>query len=281
MPSKYQYVHELWLEQSQYIVSSSTQWMSFLKTASWTYKYRFEDQILIYSQKPNARACADFDTWNSKMNRWIKKNSKGIALLNENGHGLRYVFDISDTRSPTNRPLRLWEIQEEDYPEFIEMIDNKYGSFQYPSNDLGEIIIKMAEVIAQDNCQDYLSSLLKYNRDSNLEYLEEHEIQSLFENLVSKSIAYEIINRCGLDTSLYFDEQDFYDISHFNSLDTIGQLGMTCHDLCEMGMQDISAKAREIMIRTFANPTKVIENENDKDERSNLYENNHIRVGRK
>lgn len=276
MPSKYQYVHELWLEQSQYIVSSSTQWMSFLKTASWTYKYRFEDQILIYSQKPNARACADFDTWNSKMNRWIKKNSKGIALLNENGHGLRYVFDISDTRSPTNRPLRLWEIQEEDYPEFIEMIDNKYGPFQYPSNDLGEIIIKMAEVIAQDNCQDYLSSLLKYNRDSNLEYLEEHEIQSLFENLVSKSIAYEIINRCGLDTSLYFDEQDFYDISHFNSLDTIGQLGMTCHDLCEMGMHDISAKAREIMIRTFVNQTKVIENENDKDERSNLYENNHI-----
>lgn len=276
MPSKYHYVHELWLEQSQYIVSSPTQWMSFLRTASWTYKYRFEDQILIYAQKPNARACADFDTWNNKMNRWIKKNSKGIALLNGDGHGLRYVFDISDTRSSTNRPLRLWEIQEEDYPEFIEMIDNKYGPFQYPSNDLGEIIIKMAEVIAQDNCQDYVSSLLKYNRDSNLEYLEEHEIQSLFENLVSKSIAFEIINRCGLDTSLYFDEQDFHDISNFNSLDTIGQLGMTCHDLCEMGMQDISAKAREIMIRTFANPTKVIENESEKDERSYLHENNHI-----
>ena len=83
MPSKYQYVHELWLEQSQHITSSPESWMTFLKTASWTYKYRFEDQILIYSQKPNARACADFDTWNQKMNRWIKKNTKGIALLNE------------------------------------------------------------------------------------------------------------------------------------------------------------------------------------------------------
>ena len=113
MPSKYQYVHELWLEQSQHITSSPESWMTFLKTASWTYKYRFEDQILIYSQKPNARACADFDTWNQKMNRWIKKNTKGIALLNEKGHGLRYVFDISDTRSPTNKPLHLWNIQEE------------------------------------------------------------------------------------------------------------------------------------------------------------------------
>ena len=197
------------------------------------------------------------------MHRWIKKNSKGIALLNEDGHGIRYVFDISDTSSPTNRLLRLWEIQEEDYPEFIEMIDNKYDPFQYPSNALGEIIIKMAEVIAQDNCQDYLSSLIKYNLESHLEYLEEHEIQTLFENLVSKTIAFEIINRCGLDTSLYLDEQDFYAIINFNSLDTIGQLGMTCHDLCEMGMQDISVKAREIMIRTFAKESQTIDNENN------------------
>ena len=263
MPSKYQYIHELWLEQSQNVVSSPTHWMTFLKTASWTYKYRFEDQILIYSQKPNTRACAFFDTWNQKMHRWIKKNSKGFALLNEDGHGIRYVFDISVTSSPTNRSLRLWEIQEKDYPEFIEMIDNKYGPFQYPSNALGEIIIKMAEVIAQDNCQDYLSSLIKYNRESNLEYLEEHEIQTLFENLVSKTIAFEIINRCGLDTSLYLDEQDFYAITNFNSLDTIGQLGMICHDLCEMGMQDISVKAREIMIRTFAKESQTIDNENN------------------
>ena len=197
------------------------------------------------------------------MHRWIKKNSKGIALLNEDGHGIRYVFDISDTSSPTNRSLRLWEIQEEDYPEFIEMIDNKYDPFQYPSNALGEIIIKMAEVIAQDNCQDYLSSLIKYNLESNLEYLEEHEIQTLFQNLVSKTSAFEIINRCGLDTSLYLDEQDFYAIINFNSLDTIGQLGMTCHDLCEMGMQDISVKAREIMIRTFAKESQTIDNENN------------------
>ena len=197
------------------------------------------------------------------MHRWIKKNSKGFALLNEDGHEIRYVFDISVTSSPTNRSLRLWEIQEEDYPEFIEMIDNKYGPFQYPSNALGEIIIKMAEVIAQDNCQDYLSSLIKYNRESHLEYLEEHEIQTLFENLVSKTIAFEIINRCGLDTSLYLDEQDFYAITNFNSLDTIGQLGMICHDLCEMGMQDISVKAREIMIRTFAKESQTIDNENN------------------
>ena len=238
MPSKYQYIHELWLEQSQHIVSSPTHWISFLKTASWTFKYRFEDQILIYAQKPDAKACADYDTWNEKMHRWIKKNSKGIALLNENGHGLRYVFDISDTRSPTNRQLKLWEIKEEDYEEIIEMINNKYGTTTH--HDFGELLIELAEIIAQDNCQDYVSSLIKYNRDSGLEFLEEHEIRTEFESIVSKSIAFELINRCGLDPMQYLDEQDFYSVTNFNTPDTIGQLGITCHDLCEMAMRDIS-----------------------------------------
>lgn len=280
MPSKYQYIHELWLEQSQHIVSSPTHWMSFLKTASWTFKYRFEDQILIYAQKPEAKACADYDTWNDKMNRWIKKNSKGIALLNNSGHGLRYVFDISDTRSPTNRPLKLWEIKEENYQEVIEMIENKYGPFTN-NHDFGEVLINMAEIIAQDNCQDYVSSLIKYNRDSGFEFLEEHEIRSEFESIVSKSIGFELLNRCGLDPMQYFDEQDFYSISNFNTLDTIGQLGITCHDLCEMAMYDISAKAREIMIRTFANQSQINQNISVENERSNLYETNHLQSDRR
>ena len=93
MSNKYQYTYELWLEQSKHITSSPTSWMDFLKTASWSFKYRFEDQILIYAQRPDAKACADYDTWNQKMNRWIKRNSKGIALLSSDGYSLRYVFD--------------------------------------------------------------------------------------------------------------------------------------------------------------------------------------------
>ena len=273
MSNKYQYTYELWLEQSKYITSSPTHWIDFLKTASWSFKYRFEDQILIYAQRPDAKACADYDTWNNKMQRWIKRNSKGIALLSNNGYSLRYVFDISDTRSPTNRPLRLWEIKQENYDEIIEMIENKYGPFD-SNNDLGEVIIQMADVIAEENCQDYLSSLIKYNQDSGLEYLEESEIRTAFKNLTSQSIAFEMIHRAGLDTSLYFSEKDFYDITYFDTLDTIGQLGITCHDLCEMGMRDISTKAKEIMIRTFAQ-SKELEENKDK-ERSHQHETNDI-----
>lgn len=280
MSNKYQYIYELWQEQSQHITSSPTLWMEFLRTAAWSYKYRFEDQILIYAQRPDARACADFDTWNNKMKRWIKRNSKGIALLSNDGYSLRYVFDISDTRSPVDRPLRLWEIKHEDYEEMIEMIDNKYGPFDV-THDLGESIIQMADVIAEENCQDYVSSLIKYNQGSRLEHLEESEIRTAFVHLVSCTIAYEMIERVGLNSNLYFSEEDFYNITYFNTLDTIGQFGVTCHDLCEMGMQDISAKAREIMIRTFAKPSQTVQNMGIENERSNSHERDHIQSGRR
>ncbi|MCR0507557.1 DEAD/DEAH box helicase family protein [[Clostridium] innocuum] len=275
MSNKYQYTYELWQEQAQHITSSPTHWMSFLKTAAWSFKYRFEDQILIYAQRPDAKACADYDTWNEKMHRWIKRNSKGIALLSNDGHSLRYVFDISDTRSPTNHPLKLWEIYQENHDEIIEMIENKYGSFE-SNNDLGEVIIQMANIIAEENCQDYVFSLIKYNQDSGLEYLEESEIRTAFTNLISHSIAFEMVHRAGIDTSLYFSEEDFYDITHFNTLDTIGQLGITCHDLCEMGMRDISVKAKEIMIRTFAHSKEIEENKSEEKERSHQHETSNI-----
>ncbi|GFI40739.1 hypothetical protein IMSAGC017_00774 [Thomasclavelia cocleata] len=273
MSNKYQYTYELWKEQSKHITSSPIHWMEFLKTASWSFKYRFEDQILIYAQRPDAKACADYDTWNNKMQRWIKRNSKGIALLSNDGHSLRYVFDISDTRSPTNHPLRLWEVKQKNHDEMIEMIENKYEPFD-SNNDLGEVIVQMSNIIAEENCQDYVSSLIKYNQDSGLEYLEESEIRTAFSNLISHSIAFEMIHRAGLDTSLYFSEEDFYDITYFDTLDTIGQLGITCHDLCEIGMRDISAKAKEIMIRTFAQ-SKELEENKDK-ERSQQHETSDI-----
>ena len=108
MPNKYQTVQQLWFEYAQMISSSPTQWMSFLNTSSWAFKYRFEDQILIYAQKPEAKAYAEYDVWNNKLNRWIKKNSKGIALLSNDSNRLRYVFDIEDTWSPNHQPLLLW-----------------------------------------------------------------------------------------------------------------------------------------------------------------------------
>lgn len=280
MANKYQAIYELWQEQSLLMSSSPQYWMSFLKTASWVYKYRFEDQILIFAQKPNAKACAEYDVWNEKMHRWVKRGSKGIALLKENSNYLRYVFDISDTRSPNNRELKLWNIDESNHSEMIEMICDRYD-IEKQFYDLGEALMELATIITEDNYQDYLHSLIKYHDDSLFENLEEIEINHIFKEVLSNSITFELINRCGLDTSYYLNDEDFQFIHYFNTHETIGQLGVSCHDICETAFKDISEKAREIMIRTFDKKRDVVQNIDKENKRSDLDERNNIQSSRR
>ena len=172
MNNKYEYIHELWSNQIEFLCKSPQHWMSFLKTSAWMYKFSFDDQLLIYAQRPDARACASYETWNDKLHRWIKRGSKGIALLNDNGI-LRYVFDISDTRSLENKPLILWSVNQANEKEFVEMIVDKYGPFEQKL-DYGLAVILMSKTIVEDNYQDYYSSLMKYEQKS---------VLSAFENL--------------------------------------------------------------------------------------------------
>lgn len=272
--NKYEYTHELWSNQIESISKSPNEWMSFLKTSAWMYKFSFDDQLLIYAQRPDARACASYETWNDKLHRWIKRGSKGIALLNENGT-LRYVFDISDTRSPENKPLHLWSVDITNEEEFIEMIVDKYGPFE-STLDYGQAVILMSKTIVEDNYQDYFSSLKKFNQESILSELEDHEIEGKFKDLLTNSMAYQILHRSGVDPDNYFTEDDFYAIRDFDTLDTISQLGIASRDLCEIGMTDISLKSREIMIRTFEEIKKARQNKSEEKERSVSNENNSI-----
>ena len=274
MNNKYEYTHELWSNQIESISKSPNEWMSFLKTSAWMYKFSFDDQLLIYAQRPDARACASYETWNDKLHRWIKRGSKGIALLNENGT-LRYVFDISDTRSPENKPLHLWSVDITNEEEFIEMIVDKYGPFE-STLDYGQAVILMSKTIVEDNYQDYFSSLKKFNQESILSELEDHEIEGKFKDLLTNSMAYQILHRSGVDPDNYFTEDDFYAIRDFDTLDTISQLGIASRDLCEIGMTDISLKSREIMIRTFEENKKTRQNKSEEKERSVSNENNSI-----
>ena len=274
MNNKYEYTHELWSNQIESISKSPNEWVSFLKTSAWMYKFSFDDQLLIYAQRPDAKACASYETWNDKLHRWIKRGSKGIALLNENGT-LRYVFDISDTRSPENKPLHLWSVDITNEEEFIEMIVDKYGPFE-STLDYGQAVILMSKTIVADNYQDYFSSLKKFNQESILSELEDHEIEGKFKDLLTNSMAYQILHRSGVDPDNYFTEDDFYAIRDFNTLDTISQLGIASRDLCEIGMTDISLKSREIMIRTFEENKKTRQNKSEEKERSISNENNSI-----
>lgn len=244
--------------------------MAFLKTSAYMFKYDFADQLLIYAQKPDAKACASFETWNEKHSRWIRKGSKGIALLNDD-NTLRYVFDIKDTRSPSFKPLHLWRVEIKDELEYIHMLENKYGNMNF-SIELGHAIIEMSSIIAEENMQDYLPPLLKFRKDSELEHMEEHEIMTEFKSLLANSIAFEIIHRSGLNVNDYFTAEDFYAIKDFNSIDMIMQLGTASRDLCEIGMNDISTKAKEIMIRTFEQSKQMIQNGDVNNERSDTHE---------
>ena len=244
--------------------------MAFLKTSAHMFKFPFQDQLLIHAQRPDATACASFETWNEKHSRWIRKGSKGIALLNDD-NTLRYVFDIKDTRSPNFKPLHLWRVEIKDELEYIHMLENKYGNMN-SSIELGHAIIEMSSIIAEDNIQDYLSPLFKFRKDSELEQMEEHEIMTEFKSLLANSIAFEIIHRSGLNVNDYFTAENFYAIKDFNSIDMIMQLGTASRDLCEIGMNDISAKAKEIMIRTFEQSKQMIQNGDVNNERSDTHE---------
>lgn len=277
MARSYKEVHEIWKEQALEISSSPDHWISFLSTASWHYKYSFEDQILIYAQRPDATACAGYEDWNDKMNRYIRRGSKGIALLGDNGYSLRYVFDIADTGTVKHRPLKLWSIHEQDHSEIIEMLNDKYDIGE--NDDLGDVLKALASMVAEDNYQDYAKPLVKYSQRSGLSELDAFEINHEFKTLVEHSLAYMLMNRCGIDPMNYFTLDDFSSITLFDTLDVIGQLGVTNCDLNREAFKDISNKAREIMIRTFAE-NKIIE-QNIEKEGSDLDARNHIQSSRR
>ncbi|MCR0225524.1 SNF2-related protein [[Clostridium] innocuum] len=277
MARNYKEVHEIWKEQALEISSSPDHWISFLSTASWHYKYSFEDQILIYAQRPDATACAGYEDWNNKMNRYIRRGSKGIALLGDNGYSLRYVFDIVDTGSVMHRPLKLWSIHEQDHVEVIEMLNDKFDTGE--SHDLGIVLKALAEMIVEDNYQDYVAVLVKYHKGSGLSELDGIEINHEFKILVEYSLAYMLMNRCGIDPMKYLTIDDFSSITLFDTLDVIGQLGVTNCDLSREAFKDISSKAREIMIRTLEENKNI--KQNIEKEGSDLNARNHVQSGRR
>lgn len=270
--SKFQTISELLDVTSLQITSNKNEWKKFLNTAAWTFKYSFEDQVLIYAQKPEAKACAEFDTWNHKLHRWIKSGAKGIALINDTpqGSSLRYVFDISDTRSMNNRELKLWSIKDLQQEELIESLSDVFGSFE--GDTIEDIIQQVASQIVEDNAIDYTQSLIRYHKGSALDELEEQEITMQFRELLTRSVLYCMMIRCELDVNMYFDEDDFYNISHYNTHETIGLLGSATRDISEMGLSEIGKLARtqeleKNKIYTIAKKAKSVQNIG-KDERS-------------
>ena len=283
--NKFDYIHELLADTSKAVVKDEKSWLSFLDTASYMFKYSFSDQLLIYAQRPDAKACAEFEYWNEKMNRWINKGAKGIALIDDTGRfsRLRYVFDITDTRSSYNQELKLWSINESMYDDVIQSLSDTYD-FLKNEQDLGHVYLLLAHMFVEENMSDYLQQITKYNHNSSFEDMEEFEIKTICEGVLENSIAYCLMKRSNIQTSFYFEEGDFDGISFFDTFDMIGVLGTANKDLTDMALTEIGKIARELMKvqnRTFVQKENIFHNEDDKKERSVTHERNQLHPSRR
>ncbi len=258
MASKLRLITDLYGETLTRISNNPNEWMLFLECAAMNYKYPFNDQVLIYAQRPEAVACAKIEAWNKQVGRWVNRGAKGIALLSEdNGYtNLRYVFDIADTNSKYGKSFRLWSVSKPYELDIIESLENKYGELEEKSS-LGLAIKSVSKIIVEDNIQDYLQDLMFYRDNSSLETLDEESVKVLFQNALSNSIAFSMIKRCGLNPNEYFTDKDFTEILSFNSYDTITRIGIATSEISEMGLREIyntikNLRINEInKIRTF------------------------------
>lgn len=272
-------LYELLEKSCHDIIQSEESWLSFLKTSGYLYNFNFTNQLLIYQQRPDAKACTDFETWNNRMNRWIKKGSKGIALIDDGGRytKIRYVFDIADTRSPRNRELHLWSVQESFHKQLIDKIAKQ---FDMTSNDenLGSFIKEIAKEQTGYYVDDYFKRLMKLKDGSLLESYEENELKNLYRNLLENSVAYSLMSRCDIETRFYFEADDFISIELFNTPEMLGVIGNSFQEESNSLLNVISRITKELIIqnRTFENNNRLVDDKIDKNEGSVINGTNHI-----
>lgn len=258
---KYIEVKQLYKETVKAIRSDRNKWLQFLKSASWNFKYNFDDQILIYAQKPNATACAEMKEWNEKVipRRWVNKNTKGIAINAKEGSQLplRFVFDISDTHNYRNTEYKLWSAEEKYKAEIIEALEDRFGTINN-KEDLGQAILESSYNMVTDNIQDYLVTIEKYKNNTPLKNMGTEEIKSILFVNVWASVTYMMMTRCGIDAEKYISKDEFSNMKYFNNNNLITILGTATSEIAETGLREIATTIRNLRIeeknqnRTFA-----------------------------
>ena len=285
MAAKYQLITELYRRTGVAVAKNPQAWQSFLSAACRNYKCRFDEQLLIYAQRPDAVAVAQLETWNKQFKRWVNKDSKGIAVFDPKGrrNTLKYYFDISDTHEGYygSRPVPIWQMSERYEQAVIERLSDRFGDVE--STDLASVLMETAKNAVEDNLQDYMPQLKSCTQDSLLEELDEYNIEVIYRQLAVNSVAYMLMSRCGVDTEAVFEREDFAEIINFNTLATINALGIATSDIAEMALREISQTIRDVQIaeksqnRTFAPQSQTrYDVGREQAERSNHNERNHI-----
>ena len=235
-------ITQLYIETLEEVSRNADNWISFLKRASYNYKYKFDEQILIYAQRPDAVACAETTIWNKKLKRWVNKGSRGIALITEKDGelGLRFVFDVSDTNSNVyGRKLKLWQAEEKYTDDIIEALEDRFGTMEDKSN-LPLAIISTVYNHIVDNMQDYLEELKSVTANSKLETLKPEELENSFLEILIYSTIALTMSRCGLDVNKYIGKDCFNEIEKFNTFETMCILGTATRDFSKEILLEIS-----------------------------------------
>ena len=285
MAAKYQIITELYRRTGVAVAKNPQAWQGFLSSACRNYKCRFDEQLLIYAQRPDAVAVAKLETWNRQFKRWVNKGSKGIAVFDPKGrrNTLKYYFDVSDTHEGYygSRPVPIWQMDERYEQAVMERLSDRFGDVE--STDLASALMETAKNAVEDNLQDYFSQLKDCTKDSFLEELDDFNIEVIYRRLAANSVAFMLISRCGLDTNEFFDREDFADIVNFNTPATINAIGVATSDIAEMALREISQSIRNVQIaekdqnRTFAQKTQAqYDKGRQQPERSEYNERNHL-----
>ena len=246
MASKYQTMSALFQQTANEVTSNPVRWMSFLNTASSVYKYPFSDQLMIYSQRPHATACASLELWNKKMRRWVNRGAKGIALLDDSGTWpkLRYVFDIQDTHPGINgRTPFLWRMEERHREPILQHLIETYD-LDETTYLLRDALMEVARNSVMDNLEDYFTDFKTSISGSFLEELDDLNLQVRFRDTLIASVQYMLLYRCGFDPIDTFDLEDFSFITDFNTLATVSQIGYAVNDVSKPILMDIGREIR-------------------------------------
>lgn len=243
------------------VTGSFGEWTAFLETAGRLYKYPFHEQLMIFAQKPNATACADYDLWNKQMGRYVRRGSKGIALIDTSGDNprLKYVFDVSDTGGRDNsRRLHLWEYGEQHQDAVTAALEQR---FDVPaSKGIADQVEKIAAKLVSEYWNDNSRDILGILADSFLEEYDDYNVEVAFRNAATVSTTYTILSRCGLNPADYFGHEDFLSVFDFNTRDTIAVLGSAISNSSEQILRQIAVAVknheREMSLSTQAERTE-------------------------
>lgn len=267
MAKKYDLITELYAEGIKEVTATEEQWLHFLNSACRNFRLPFDEQLLVYLQRPEASSVLGMEDWNRKFGRWVKHDSKAIAVFDKSGSSakLKYYFDVTDTSEGKYkrlvRPVPLWEITEENREAVQETLRNAFRVSE-DVTEFAEVILQAAQHAAEDNLLDYMPDILAYRQDSFLEELDAYSVEVETRTLLSNSIAYMLMVRCGIDSALYLEKEDFRNIRDFHTPELVNLFGTATSDVAEMALAEISDTIRKLQQEQKRNDRTFAQTEN-------------------